>query len=279
MLNLYPDLVKEYGISEIYTSHLNQDLVENLFSILRALGGTDYRFGALSYIWRLRLVILGAGKDLKILKSNVLQSSDEKLITEDITKDLIDGLYFPDVIQTVEDEINNEDVLQMTDFDVDSANIPVLVMSVPDDEFMEQDLDEDSDDEDDEDQKTTKRKSSGNVVRFDEEEIFDPQVWLSKRKITSTDTLVNDLKTWNSEFTKYHSTASDGAYSILRTPNVIKNFFQILKSLNPNKHSDKILKEFSRDRTFQRLAHMKNILKKDRTETARSKKLKQDLQE
>ena len=261
-------------------------MVENLFSVLRALGGTDYRFGALSFIWRLRLFILGAGNDLKLVNSNVLQPQDEKLITQDIAEDLIDGFISPNIIETIEDEIENEDILQMTDFDKDSESVPIVVMSVPDDEFLEEEVEngDSSDDEEDEEespQRATKRKSpkKGSNFLFDEVEIFDPKSWLNKRNIKLSDILVNDLQTWNSEFNKYHSTAPDGAFSILRTPKVIQKFLSIIKSLNPNKHSESVLKRFASDRTFQRLAHMKNIMKKDRCETARSKKLKTDLQE
>ena len=59
LMALFTDLVEEYGITWFPTTSVNQDLVECLFSILRALGGNDVRFGGLSYLWRLRLVILG----------------------------------------------------------------------------------------------------------------------------------------------------------------------------------------------------------------------------
>ena len=59
LMALFTDLAKEYGVDWIPTTPLNQDAVEILFSILRSLGGNDLRFGGLSFLWRLRLVILG----------------------------------------------------------------------------------------------------------------------------------------------------------------------------------------------------------------------------
>ena len=59
LMALFADLAKEYGIDWFPTTPLNQDAVEILFSILRSLGGNDFRFGGLSFLWRLRLVILG----------------------------------------------------------------------------------------------------------------------------------------------------------------------------------------------------------------------------
>ena len=74
LMALFADLAKEYGISWFPTTPLNQDAVEILFSILRSLGGNDFRFGALSFLWRLRLVILGKFyANLCYVNANILE--------------------------------------------------------------------------------------------------------------------------------------------------------------------------------------------------------------
>ena len=91
LMPLFESLKQEFDITYLLTSRINQDALEQLFSILRAMCGRYTEFSALSFLRRLRDYILGAGKDLSIEAANVIQSElDDKefCITNHITEDL-----------------------------------------------------------------------------------------------------------------------------------------------------------------------------------------------
>ena len=306
MLVLYHDLKKEYvDIIFITTTCLNQDAVESLFSILRALGGTDYRFGALSFVYRLRLVVLGAGKDLDIKKANVnIADAKEEFIS-----------LVPKVIETVENDTSDEIAYVVADeFAKESSEPTVLVVSVPDDDLIEDivdfkpseateidsDLDFLSSDSEQEDMgpgKTPKRKkaSKGNKkkeakkpLRFDSVEVFSAKDWVQKRihKFSSVDAqqLEADALKWDKAFQTFHETASDGKFSLQRKQGVTTEFIKCISSINPNNYCNKLLKQFALDRTFHRMLHMKSQMKEYQREygqkqSTRAKKIVIDLGE
>ena len=303
LLALYWDLKKEYKITFILTTSLNQDAVESLFSILRALGGADYRFGALSYVYRLRLVVLGAGRNLDIKTGNVKQSeANQASIVNSLRENLAD--LVPDVIETDEAEVSNDQAMIVADeVAKEGPSIPIVVFAIPEDEILDlADLDQeeveeeesDSDEEDYDVTKTPKRKklSTGSnkkkkmPLKFDTAEVFSPMDWIQKRNLTSGDVmkLESDVANWDKAFQTYHESASDGKFSALRTGGVNAGFVKIISEMNPNNHDLKILKRFAMDRLFQRILHMKRQMKEYQLEngqrkSTRAKKIVIDLGE
>ena len=302
LMELSDDLRTEYQITWFPTTAVNQDCVECLFSILRALGGNNYRFGALSYVWRLRLVVLGAGQNLKLYNANVKQDQSEKLFTVNLAQNLLEPPEVPNVVETENNWIDA----------IDDSSISAFVMAVPEEDTLAEvdaikaeDIpdsdgsDSDSDDADDDinpcqsqkrgrTPKKSTKKPKNSKLEFNEPEVYDPVEWISKRrsKIIGEDleALVGDIEKWNEAFLKYHEPAHDGQCSILRTPQVIGNFVKVIADLNPNKFHDKVLRLFAMDRTLHRMHHMKVQLRshlrdKNRKESSRSKNLKNHLAE
>lgn len=76
---LFVKMLKQYEISFIMTYKLNQDLIENLFAVLRQNGGTHDHPAPLKALQRLRLVFLG--KNLNQLKSH--QNTINNQVNED----------------------------------------------------------------------------------------------------------------------------------------------------------------------------------------------------
>ena len=69
---LLKELQREYeDVKYILTYYINQDALEQTFSILRSMGGAYSDFGALEFLRRIRNLILGAGSDIIIEKCNV----------------------------------------------------------------------------------------------------------------------------------------------------------------------------------------------------------------
>ena len=69
---LLKELQREYeDVKYILTYYINQDALEQIFSILRAMGGAYSDFGALEFLRRIRNLILGGGSDIIIEKCNV----------------------------------------------------------------------------------------------------------------------------------------------------------------------------------------------------------------
>jgi hypothetical protein len=56
---LFSEMSSKYGISYILTYKINQDALENFFSQIRSVGGTDAHPTPLNCIYRIRLLILG----------------------------------------------------------------------------------------------------------------------------------------------------------------------------------------------------------------------------
>ena len=296
LIELSDDLRTVYQITWFPTTAVNQDCVECLFSILRALGGNNFRFGALSYVWRLRLVVLGAGQNLKLDNANVKQDQSEKLFTVTLAQDLLDP---PDVPKVVETETNWIEA-------IDDDSVSAFVMAVPEEDTpaevdaIEAEDIPDSDDNDSEDDyddninpsqsqkrgrtpKKSTKKPKNSKLEFNEPEVYDPVEWIAKRRSkiigVNLEALVGDIEKWNEAFLKYHEPAHDGQCSILRTPQVIGNFVKVIADLNPNKFHDKVLRLFAMDRTLHRMHHMKVQLRshlrdKNSKESSRSKNLK-----
>lgn len=87
---LLPYLQEKYGhvgeISYILTRKLNQDVLENFFSYIRAMGGPYDKPSALQFQYRLKRFILGRhGTDMLIEKCNVEEDEDQNLVDASTT--------------------------------------------------------------------------------------------------------------------------------------------------------------------------------------------------
>ena len=311
MLHLYHYMVQEYGISYIQTARINQDALENLFSVLRSMGGTDNRMGALSFMQRLRNYILGAGNDLTVETAVVLQTEEnDKLLTSEITKNLVEIIDDP-VVQVNEDEENSIDDISTMFDSLDNVSTPNVVVSFPQPEAEMVDIEDWVEDECEvgedeignndvpEDQNLateegfnnyadhigyTLMKKNKNVKRkVVERVVYDPDEYVESNWIKMKNrsglqipskSFKEDVKKWDISFKEYHKNAEDGPNGLLRTDHVISNFADILINEFKDYPAD-LLKYFARSRTFFRMHHMKMHLKK--LETARSKKQKVDL--
>jgi len=90
---LHEYLFAEYEIPFVMTYRLNQDSLEQTFSILRAMGGRYTQFGALEFLRRIRNFILGAGGDMSIELANVKGTEENLFSVEAILgKDLQEEL-------------------------------------------------------------------------------------------------------------------------------------------------------------------------------------------
>ena len=90
---LHQYLYAEYGIPFVMTYRLNQDALEQIFSILRAMGGMYTEFGSLEFLRRIRNLILGAGGDMSMELANVKGTEENLFSVEAILgKDLHEEL-------------------------------------------------------------------------------------------------------------------------------------------------------------------------------------------
>ena len=78
LLRLYEVLSERYGVEFILTSHLNQDCVENLFSRIRAVGGSYSHPTSVDFIYRLKKLIVGRASDLVIKTAAVEMEKDTR---------------------------------------------------------------------------------------------------------------------------------------------------------------------------------------------------------
>ena len=76
LLSLYSALSKERGVEFILTSHLNQDALENFFSRVRALGGSNTHPTSVDFLHRTKSLIVGKAADLMISSAVVEMEED-----------------------------------------------------------------------------------------------------------------------------------------------------------------------------------------------------------
>ena len=76
LLGLREALHKRYKVDFLLTSHLNQDCIENLFSRVRALGGSYTHPTSTEFIYRMRKLIVGKASDLVIETAPVEMADD-----------------------------------------------------------------------------------------------------------------------------------------------------------------------------------------------------------
>ena len=85
--NLFKSLKKDYNISYLLTSHVNQDCVENAFSRIRGIGGTHVTPNPTECLNRLRLLMIGS----KVLQNLVVDNTAVETADDESEEELYDG--------------------------------------------------------------------------------------------------------------------------------------------------------------------------------------------
>ena len=89
LISLFDELKERYEMSFILTSRLNQDLVENFFSRIRALGGTHTQPNALEFMQRFRLLVISNSAEFAVPNASVKcnpTSEEENISTSKFLK-------------------------------------------------------------------------------------------------------------------------------------------------------------------------------------------------
>jgi len=60
LLALYEQLKKRYNVPYLLTNHLNQDVLENFFALIRSFGNSSDHPTASQFRYRLRLALIGS---------------------------------------------------------------------------------------------------------------------------------------------------------------------------------------------------------------------------
>jgi hypothetical protein len=102
LLSLFDDLRENRGIEFLLTSHLNQDCLENFFSRVRALGGTNTHPTTVQFIHRLKHLIVGKSSDL-VVKTAPVQMEDDSHYTE--SNGILSQILTKSVEQPTEPEV------------------------------------------------------------------------------------------------------------------------------------------------------------------------------
>jgi hypothetical protein len=71
LLTLYNELSSRHGVEFILTSHLNQDALENFFSRIRALGGSNTHPTSVDFLYRMKNLIIGKAAHLVVERAAV----------------------------------------------------------------------------------------------------------------------------------------------------------------------------------------------------------------
>ena len=279
MLHLFHDLKKQYpDIRYIRTTRLNQDVCENLFSVLREMGRNDRRMGPLAFKERLRNYILTGGHQFFSTNTNVKEAekTDELLIAE-ITKNLVDEATY------TSPEMDDDFTENVEDIEVD---------------VIENVLENVSDSESDEgsDSEVAEQEGFKNMAEKLEKVLLSPRKQskkattkssASRDNFQSEDFIANSesaklskedilpyIREWDEVFRKYHKEAPEGEHGLLRIQGVIKGFqLELMKDPKIPPSLYPLVKEFAHMRTIARLKHLKDLLKSNIEESARSKNL------
>ena len=292
---MYEELKNQYEsqIDYIMTYRLNQDCLEQCFSVLRAMGGSYTQFGALECMRRLRNFILGAGGNLSIAEANIKPTEVSEFTVESVIDDdlelKIDSetciTLNVDVLEGQADQTETErkKILACYDENMDLKNNVCFVSS--EDDLHESDIEEeiddllgefeaDKDELDEEQEVTLPQQMYFENIASDLEEVFFEK-WArdnkSKGMNITKEKLVKDLQKMEKEFLLFHKESDDG---LLRTKGITKNLVTRLRSLFPE-YDEKLIKKFILDRTFLKIRTIqKNIRIKHKEKLVSAKSMR-----
>ena len=106
-LALYQEL-KDENVQYVLTTRLNQDCLENLFSLLRFLGGHGAHPTPIQVMDRIRKICLTKSVNIVLDQANVEQSDQDQFITAEIVGQM-DGLNIIDHKKSPLYSIGNEE--------------------------------------------------------------------------------------------------------------------------------------------------------------------------
>ena len=296
LLNIREYLKETYNVFTIATVVFNQDIVENTFSRLRAMGGSETRFGSLTFKYRLRDYILGSCRDLSIKNAPVVCDDESvKILTSEITNEFIND-------QTREPTVNiSENDLEESSENVNALfktakgkPLPSVSFALP--ESVEE-IVELSEFNPEEYYKMAVenegliyiagwlgKKDAPELVVSSNEEYdkadFEDSKWINllenKNLSVPKKEFFADLKKMDEMFSEYHK-ESEGSqkynfkpFDLLRTPNVVKGFADCLREEFPTYQKfPRLIKRFAKGRTMFRMRQLQKHI--TQTESCRSK--------
>lgn len=105
IISMFDDLKIDMGITYILTSKLNQDSLENFFSLVRSGGGLNDHPTPLECIYRMRMIVLGKNTGRLRTNTNTKETRDEFLLGQVLKKSCVNV----GVIKYEEDDTLKED--------------------------------------------------------------------------------------------------------------------------------------------------------------------------
>jgi hypothetical protein len=88
-LDLFEELKKE-GVKFLLTSRLNQDILENFFSRLRGIGGSNSHPSPVEVGQRIKILMLGKNSEILVKNPSVEVEEEEDFLTAIITRPISD---------------------------------------------------------------------------------------------------------------------------------------------------------------------------------------------
>ena len=286
LLHIRTELGIKYGMKSVETVVFNQDVCENTFSRLRLMGGAEARFGSLTYKHRLRDYTLGACKDLSVKTAAVLCDEEStKVLTAELTRDLIEDQVRQPPITMNNANATHDNELNEIFRHASAKKLPTFTLQLDVEEIVElKELDNSHLIEimpaEHEGfiyvsgwlgRKDAKDLVTDTIFGEENSESFAESQWVNlvksqKLNVPKT-SFLNDLKKMDTLFREFHKDApgskkcSFKPHDLLRTPLVVENFYQILKTNFPQYlQYPKLLKRFAKARTMFRMRHLQKLI-------------------
>lgn len=140
---------RNFGLSDIITDRLSQDILENLFAASQAMGRTNDKPAAFDYEFRLRLCILGwnAIGALSNNTNTLIDNSDDNLVDLNAAFDKTDDHINSDKLEKLTTNFGQENKVDVADAFEASLKKKVRTDSKPvtSPEFVEEELIADKD--------------------------------------------------------------------------------------------------------------------------------------
>jgi hypothetical protein len=255
LVDLFPHLQQKYGITYLLTSRLNQDVVENSFSKIRAMGGTNNSPGALEFQRRLRLLILGGCSNYSVNTGSVEPADrEEPVLSQDVISTITDNnsrkKNKPERLPSVQ-KIVSMFPLDKTCTDTHHIDAERILATEEGMTYLAGYL---------------AFASGSKDLGIREINKVCPTIkqrstWLSKMTcgglLFPKEEFLSDVNRMEETFKKIHQTSKDG---LLREKGIVKKVLNQLQELFPY-YSAKLLKKFAMTRTAIRVKSLKTALK------------------
>ena len=241
---------EQFGITRLLC-RLNQDHVEQTFSVIRSMGGQYTQFGGLEFIRRIRNFCLMSGGNLSVEAANVKPteecnfkmqdffSEDFEDFKDEVVRDHQANLEFDDILDAYED----------VDFDFEE---PEPQSSQNNDIETNNDLEPNIDLE-----PNNAQQMETDNVGTDMVETFSLNDWLGdtiRVDGISKETLADDMEFMNNHFEVHHTFSDNG---LLRTKRVTADLVEKLMKLpRLSEYDPKLIKRFVVARTRKRIKYV-----------------------